>query len=84
MQFEHGPEPHARRRAQIALEQLSFFDRCEDFRALVGQAIAFCGLSCLGKAAARQTTKTDRLSHVSGLYFPGLSDQGGTMPFTRA
>ena len=30
--------------------QLSFFDRCEDFVLLVGQAIAFCGLSCLAKA----------------------------------
>src|ERR1017187_864055 len=32
------------------LHQLNFFDRCEDFVPLVGQAIAFCGLSCLGKA----------------------------------
>src|ERR1035438_6963248 len=32
------------------LHQLSFFDRCEDFVPFVGQAIAFCGLSCLGKA----------------------------------
>ena len=30
---------------------------------LVGQAIAFCGLSPRQNAAARQTTKTDRLSH---------------------
>src|ERR1017187_4570698 len=48
------------------LHQLSFFDRCADFLPFVGLAIAFCGLSCLGiSAAARQTTKTDRLSHYN-------------------
>src|ERR1039458_6069226 len=55
------------------LHQLSFFDRCEDFVAPVGQAIAFCGLSCLGKA--RQPDRRQK-----PIVCPTLTTQLGCCP----